>query len=115
MLDSRGQDKAALYVMDMATKKTTLLAADDEADIARVSFFARRPLAARADKERARWHAVDPSALQDLADLVAHGTGDITFTGCSYGDRALTAFFERDVESGEYVLLDREKSCQEET
>ena len=108
MLDSRGRDKAALYAMDMATKKTTLLAADDEADIARVSFFGRRPLAARADKERARWHAVDPSALQDLTDLAAYGAGDITFTGRSYGDRVLTAQFERDAESGEYVLLDRE-------
>jgi dipeptidyl aminopeptidase/acylaminoacyl peptidase len=108
MLDSRGRDKAALYAMDMATKKTTLLAADDEADIAHVSFFARRPLAARADKERARWHAVDPTALQDLADLAAYGAGDITFTGRSYGDRVLAAHFERDAESGEYVLLDRE-------
>jgi len=108
MLDTRGGDKAALYAMDIATKKTTLLAADDEADIAHVSLFAHRPLAARADKERARWHAVDPIALQDLADLRAYGAGDINFTGRSYGDRLLTAYFERDVESGEYVLLDRE-------
>ena len=34
--------------------------------------------------------------------------GDITFTGRSYGDRVLTAHFERDAESSEYVLLDRE-------
>jgi len=108
MLDSRGSDKAALYAMDMATKKSTLLAADDEADIMRVSFFARRPLAARADKERARWHSVDPSAVQDLADLTAYSAGDIIFTGRSNGDRVVTAHFERDTESGEYVLLDRE-------
>ena len=108
MLDARGSDKAALYAMDMATKKSTLLAADDEADITRVSFFARRPLAARADKERTRWHSVDPSAVQDLADLTAYGGGDLIFTGRSNGDRAVTAHFERDTESGEYVLLDRE-------
>jgi dipeptidyl aminopeptidase/acylaminoacyl peptidase len=108
LLDSRGRDKAALYAMDMATKKTTLLAADDEADIEHVSFFARRPVAARANKERARWHAVDPSALQDLADLNHYGAGDITFTGRNYGNQVLTAYFERDAESGEYVLLDRE-------
>jgi dipeptidyl aminopeptidase/acylaminoacyl peptidase len=108
MLDSRGRDKAALIALDMATKKITLLATDDEADIARVSFSGRRPLAARADKERARWHAVEPSALQDLSDLGAYGAGDITFTGRTYGDRVLTAHFERDSESGEFVLLDRE-------
>jgi dipeptidyl aminopeptidase/acylaminoacyl peptidase len=108
MLDSRGRDKAALVALEMATKKTTLLAADDEADITQVSFFARRPLAARADKERARWHPVDPSALQDLSDLGAYGTGDIGFGGRSYGDRMLAAYFDRDTESGEFVLLDRE-------
>ena len=108
MLDSRGRDKAALYAVDMATKKATLLAADDEADIVQVSFSGRRPVAARADKERARWHAVDPSVVQDLSDLQAYNTGDITLTGRSYGDRVLTAYFERDAESGEYVLLDRE-------
>ena len=108
LLDSRGRDKAALYAMDMATKKTTLLAADDEADITRVHFFARRPLAAWAEKERGRWHAVEPSALQDLSDLTAYGAGDVLLGGRSYGDRLLTAYFERDAESGEFVLLDRE-------
>jgi dipeptidyl aminopeptidase/acylaminoacyl peptidase len=108
LLDSRGRDKAALYAMDMATKKTTLLAADDEADITGVHFFARRPLAARAEKERGRWHAVEPGALQDLSDLTAYGAGDIFFGGRSYGDRLLAAYFERDAESGEFVLLDRE-------
>jgi dipeptidyl aminopeptidase/acylaminoacyl peptidase len=92
----------------MATKKTTLLAADDEADITRVSFFARRPLAAHAEKERARWHAVDPIAVQDLADLAGYGSGDTSFGGRSFGNRVLTAYLERDAESGEYVLLDRE-------
>src|SRR5262249_48851010 len=104
MLHSRGRRKAALDAMDMAAEQTKPLAADDAADIAHVSFFARRPLAARADKERARWHAVDPSALQDLADLNHYGAGDITFTGRNYGNQVLTAYFERDTESGEYVL-----------
>jgi dipeptidyl aminopeptidase/acylaminoacyl peptidase len=108
MLGTRGRDKAALYAVDMASKKATLLASDDDADITRVSFVGRRPVAARADKERARWHAVEPSAAQDLADLAAYGAGDIAFTGRTYGDRLLAAHFERDAESGEYVLLDRE-------
>lgn len=108
MLDCRGRDKAGLVAVDMTTKKTMLLAADDEADIARVSFFGRRPMAARADRARARWQAIDSGAVQDLADLGAYGAGDITVTGRSYGDRLLAAHFERDAESGEYVLLDRE-------
>jgi dipeptidyl aminopeptidase/acylaminoacyl peptidase len=108
MIDTGGRDKAALVAVDMATKKKTLLAADDEADIDYVSFFARRPLAAHAEKERGRWHAVDPGAVQDLEVLASYGTGDIYLGGRSYGDRMVTAFFDRDTESGEFVLLDRE-------
>lgn len=108
ILDTSGRDKAALFALDMATRKKKLLAADDDADIAQVDFFARRPQAARADKERARWHTVDFGAVQDLADLSSYASGDIHLGGRSYGNRVLTAFFERDAESGEFVLLDRE-------
>jgi dienelactone hydrolase len=108
MIDTSGRDKAALVAVEMATKKKTLLAADDEADIDHVNFFARRPLAAHSEKERGRWQAVDPGAVQDLASLASYGTGDIFLGGRSYGDRVMTAFFERDAASGEFVLLDRE-------
>ncbi|MGA7071266.1 TolB family protein, partial [Bradyrhizobium sp.] len=59
MIDARGRDKAALVAVEMSTKKTTLLAADEEADITHVSFSGRRPMAARVDTARARWLAVD--------------------------------------------------------
>jgi dipeptidyl aminopeptidase/acylaminoacyl peptidase len=108
MIDARGRDKAALVAVEMSTKKTTLLAADEEADITHVSFSGRRPMAARVDTAHARWLAVDPAATQDLAELAAYGTGDITFTGRTYGDRVVAVHYERDAESGEYVLLDRE-------
>src|SRR5260221_11466409 len=92
----------------MATSDTKVLAEDDEADIAQVAFSRRRPLAAVAVKSRARLHAIDPGAEKDLALLAAYGAGDIEFTGRSYGNRKVTAYFERDAASGEYVLLDRE-------
>src|ERR1700722_11776194 len=38
MLDTRGRDKAALFALDMATRKSALLAADDAADIVAVDF-----------------------------------------------------------------------------
>jgi dipeptidyl aminopeptidase/acylaminoacyl peptidase len=108
MLDSRGRDKAALVVVDMATRATSVLAEDDEADIVSVTFSNHRPLAAAADKERVRWHAIDPAAEKDLALLAAYGPGDIGFVSRSYGNRKVTAYFVRDNASGEYVLLDRE-------
>ena len=109
MIDSRGRDKAALFAVDMAGRNATLLAADDEADIVHVDFdFNRRiPLAARANKDRVRWHAVDPGAAQDLADLAGYGPGDVEIIARSADNRFATVFYERDAESGEYALLDR--------
>ena len=110
MLDSRGRDKAALFAVDMATRQDTLLAADDEADIVQVDvdFVQRRPLAARANRDRIRWHAVDPAAAQSLGDLAGYGRGDVEIIDRSADNRFMTVFYERDTESGEFALLDRE-------
>jgi dipeptidyl aminopeptidase/acylaminoacyl peptidase len=109
MLDSRGRDKAALFAVDMATGRDSLLAADGEADVVQVDFdfVQRRPLAARANRDRVRWHAVDPAAAQDLADLASYGPGDVEIIDRSADNRFATVFYERDTESGEFALLDR--------
>jgi hypothetical protein len=109
ILDSRGRDKAALFAVDMASRNATLLGADEEADIVYVDFdFNQRiPLAARANKDRVRWHAVDPGAAQDLTDLAGYGPGDVDIIARSADNRFATVFYERDAESGEYALLDR--------
>jgi len=110
VLDTRDRDKAALFAIDIATREPTLLAADDEADMAQVDFdfVQRRPLAARANRDRVRWHAVDPSAAQDLADLASYGPGDVEIIERSADNRFATVFYERDTESGEFALLDRQ-------
>jgi dipeptidyl aminopeptidase/acylaminoacyl peptidase len=109
LIDSRGRDKAALFALDMTTRETKLLAADDEADIVQVVLDEeRRPFAALANRDRARWYAVDASAAQDLADLARHGSGDINILSNSADRRMVSVFYERDSESGEFALLDRE-------
>ena len=109
-LDSREHDRAALFSMDMTTRETRLLAADDEADIVEATLDEqRRPVAARANRDRSRWYAVNPVAKQDLADLARHGSGDIYFLSDSADRRKASVFFERDSESGEFALLDRER------
>ena len=109
-LDSRERDRAALFSMDMTTRETRLLAADDEADIVEATLDEqRRPVAARANRDRSRWYAVNPTAKQDLADLARHGSGDVYFLSDSADRRMASVFFERDSESGEFALLDREK------
>jgi dipeptidyl aminopeptidase/acylaminoacyl peptidase len=110
MLDSRGRDKAALFAVDMTTRQDFLLAADDEADITHVDFdfVQRRPMAARANRDRIRWHAVDPATAQDLAGLASYGPGDVEIIDRSADNRFATVFYERDTESGEYALFDRQ-------
>jgi dipeptidyl aminopeptidase/acylaminoacyl peptidase len=106
--DSRDRDKSALVAVDMSTREKKILAEDQEADIVEVSFSGRRPVAAAAIGGRKRWQALDPATEKDLALLAAYGSGDIEFTGRSYGNRKVPVYFERDAASGEYVLLDRE-------
>jgi dipeptidyl aminopeptidase/acylaminoacyl peptidase len=109
LLDSRGRDKAALVAIDMASRQASVLAADDEADIVEVLFSDdRRPLAARAAKDRSRWHAVDPRVNQELENLAAYNPGDFYALSSSVDDRMATVYFERDTASGEYALLDRQ-------
>jgi dipeptidyl aminopeptidase/acylaminoacyl peptidase len=108
MLDTRGRDKAALFAVDMATRKSTLLAADDEADIVAGEFEpkSRRPLAAYAVRDRIHWHPIESSAAQELKMLAAYGPGDPEFVSRSLDNQKVTAYFERDAASGEYVLID---------
>jgi dipeptidyl aminopeptidase/acylaminoacyl peptidase len=108
MLDTRGRDKAALFAVDMATRQSTLLAADDEADIVTVDFEpkSRRPLAAYAVRDRIHWHPIAPPAAQELKMLAVYGPGDPEFTSRSLDNQKVTAYFERDTASGEYVLID---------
>src|SRR6202035_4811051 len=66
LLDSRGRDKAVLAALDMATRQSTVLAADDEADIVRVAFVDRRPVAAMAMAGRVRWHPIEAQTAKGL-------------------------------------------------
>jgi dipeptidyl aminopeptidase/acylaminoacyl peptidase len=108
LIDTRGRDRAAFAAIDMTTRQEKVLAEDTEADITRVFFCDRIPLAARAMKDRARWHALDPETARDLALLAGDSRSDIDFLTGSLGNHKTTAYFERDTASGEYVLLDHD-------
>jgi dipeptidyl aminopeptidase/acylaminoacyl peptidase len=109
MLDSRGRDKAALFAVDMTTRRASLLAADDEADIVQVAMDdeTRRPFAAKSIRDRVHWIGLDDGAGQDLADFARHGPGDVGIISDSLDRRTASIFYERDTESGEFALLDR--------
>jgi dipeptidyl aminopeptidase/acylaminoacyl peptidase len=109
MIDTRGRDKAGLVAFDMTTRQTRVLAEDDEADIVAVDFEprSRRPLAAFAIRDRIRWHIIEPSVATELSLLTSYGAGDPEFVSRSSDNRRVTAYFERDTSSGEYVFIDR--------
>jgi len=111
LLDTRQRDKAALVAIDMKTQARRILADDPAADIDDVVFSAdRRPLMARAVKDRSRWHLIDPDAAKILPLLTTYAPGDLAFPSVPLGDKKASAYFERDKTSGEYVLLDRDDS-----
>jgi dipeptidyl aminopeptidase/acylaminoacyl peptidase len=83
-----------------------VLAADDDADIIQVAFVDRTPVAAMAMPGRARWHPIGTALSALTRTLAGTSDGDIYFTNFDQaGDKGIV-FVERDVRSGEYLLLD---------
>jgi dipeptidyl aminopeptidase/acylaminoacyl peptidase len=111
LIDSRGRDKAAFVALDMATKQSVLLAADDEADIVRALFAHRRPLAAISETARVRWHPIDAKFDKDLKALAAYDAGDIYITAIDKPADKMIAYFNHDATSGEYALIDRDTAA----
>jgi len=109
MIDSRGRDKAALVAIDMPTRRLTVLAEDGEADVVRAELDrrTRRPLAAGAVKDRARWHALEADTREDLDRFRTWARGDLDFASRSLDNRRVVMFDERDNASSEYALFDR--------
>lgn len=111
LIDSHGRDKAALVALDMATRETSVLASDDEADIVRALFVHRRPLGAVAVAARVRWHPVGDKFGKDLNALAAYDSGDLFITGIDKPADKMVAFFNHDAASGEYALIDRDSAA----
>jgi dipeptidyl aminopeptidase/acylaminoacyl peptidase len=107
-LDSRGRDKAALVAIDMASRRTTELAADPEREAtgAVLDPRSRRPIAAAFYAERRRWRALDPATTTALDALGRHAPGDLDFLSRSDDGRWHTVYYERDAASGEFALYD---------
>src|SRR3989441_1989435 len=109
LFDSRGRDKAALVAIDMATRRTKILAADPDAEFTRVLFHTttQRPLAAGATVDRRHWRAVDPSFAADVKALSSSTSGDIDFSGLSADGRRALIHVQQDTVSPEWALYDR--------
>ncbi len=79
MIDSRERDTAALYAIDVATGKRTLVFEDARADIGNALTHPRTGVveAAAVDYLRDEWTALNPAIAGDLKKLQAIGPGEI--------------------------------------
>lgn len=110
MLDSRDRDTAALFAVDMATGKQTLLAEHPGADadgviahpttgaVRAVSFTVARP----------EWKIIDPGVGPDLAALAKLDEGDFAVTSMSDDDRTWIVTYNGDRAPVRYWRWDRQ-------
>jgi dipeptidyl aminopeptidase/acylaminoacyl peptidase len=108
-LDSRGRDTAALLAQDMASGKTTVIAADAKADIDGTLTDPKtgRVQAYAVDYLKTTWTALDPAIQPDLDVLNAQATGNIAITSRTDADDLWTVTVDNVVTPATTYLYDR--------
>ena len=111
MTDSRNRDTAALYSVDIATKKQTLLAADAKADAGEVLIHPTKQTiqAVSFNYLRPTWKVLDPSVKDDLDALAKVDGGEVHIVSRTLDDRTWIAVSVSDQHPGSYYLWDRNK------
>jgi dipeptidyl aminopeptidase/acylaminoacyl peptidase len=89
MKDSRGRNAAALVSIDLATKKSEVLAEDKQADVADVVIHPteKKVQAVESVFDRARWQVLDKAIQPDFDYLKTVQDGDLTITSRSLDDK----------------------------
>jgi dipeptidyl aminopeptidase/acylaminoacyl peptidase len=111
MIDSRGRDKSALVKIDFATRKSTLLAEPDKADIA---YVIKHPqthevLAYASEYERMEWTAFKAETKSDIAFLDKQVTGHWSVLSQSKDGNLWTIWVDNHGEPIKFALFDRKK------
>jgi YD repeat-containing protein len=109
MYDSRGRDTAALVRLDLKTQETSLLAADDRADIGSliVDKKTKEPLAYSVNYDRVRYVALQPVIEPDLAFLSHAQIGDWAISSRTNDDTLWVIAAHSDTAPGTAYLYDR--------
>jgi dipeptidyl aminopeptidase/acylaminoacyl peptidase len=110
--DSRGRDTAALYAIDLATKKKTLLAEDAKADLGNMLVHPTKdtPQAAAFNYDRTRWQVLDKSIQPDVDALTKLAAGaEWWVSSRSLDDKTWIVTTASDVQPASYHLYDRGK------
>ncbi|MBA3397152.1 MAG: S9 family peptidase [Deltaproteobacteria bacterium] len=110
-LDPRGRDTAALVEIDLATKKTKVLAADPKADIGGITMHPTKHTvqAASYEYDRLRWKILDRSLERDFEALKKLDGGEVEVTSRTLDDRRWIVETTSEQHPGRYYLWDRGK------
>jgi dipeptidyl aminopeptidase/acylaminoacyl peptidase len=109
LLDNRDRADTALSSLDLRSKKTTIIAEAEGADIASVLFDARMgsvaAIATFADKRV--WRALSKSVEKDLATIARVAEGDMDIVSRSHDDKVWLVAFRRPDSPTRFFRYDR--------
>lgn len=109
MLDSRGRDKGALTLVDLATAKGSVIGESNKADVSSIIAdpVTNKALAYAAQYDRTEWTALDPSLTADLSFLKQQIPGEWEVVSQTKDNNAWTLVVDNVSEPVKFVLYDR--------
>ena len=109
MVDTRGRDTAGLFEVDLATKKSKLLAEDARADVGDFLVHPKdkRIQAVAADYDRLAWKVLDPAVQPDFDYLKTVAEGELHVTSRSLDDKRWTVAYAFSDGPTKFYLYDR--------
>jgi dipeptidyl aminopeptidase/acylaminoacyl peptidase len=111
VIDSRGRDTGALYLMDIKTKQKKLLHEDARTDIAGAMLSPKDKTlqAVSINYDRERWTVIDPKVAADFAGIAKLDTGDFKVTSRTLDDKTWLVAIYGDRVSTKYYTWNRAK------
>jgi len=112
LIDSRGQDLAALISCSLANGQVTVLAKAEKADIDGLLIHPVSKVieAASSTYQRRSWQALQPSIMEDITSLQAVEDGDLEVHSRSLDDRYWVVSYKLDRKPLHWYLYDRQQA-----
>ncbi len=109
MIDSRKRNTAALFTLDLASRKQELVAENDRADVGGILVHPteKHVQAVSFIYDRNRWHVLDPAIQEDMDYLHSVEDGELSITSRTLDDRLWTVAYVLDNGPVKYYLYDR--------
>lgn len=109
MIDSRGRDTGALYQVDVASKRKTLVYEDARVDLGEVLMHPtdHTVQAVRLNYDRPRWVGIDERVEHDLTAIAKLDQGEASVVSQTLDTKTWIVLVRSDSASGKYYRWDR--------